>query len=182
MFVDCTAFVKDSKLLLVLTSNCVPEVSSTKEQLAKTLSNKSRLPVHEAKHHDAVTAGHVLIAPGGQHMRVRRDAQGIVRVILSDEAPVRSCRPSVDLLFESAAATYGNHLLGVVLTGMGNDGLAGAGAIRSAGGDVYAQDEHSSIVWGMPGEVVKAGLATKVVPLPVVATEITRRVIHAPRA
>lgn len=152
------------------------------EQLARTLSNKCRMPVSEAKHHEPVIASHILIAPGGQHMRVRRDASGVVRVILSDEAPVRSCRPSVDLLFESAAATYGNRVLGVVLTGMGNDGLTGSQAIRGAGGDVYAQDEQSSVVWGMPGEVVKAGLATKIIPLPIVATEITRRIIHARRA
>jgi two-component system chemotaxis response regulator CheB len=150
------------------------------EQLAKSLGLKSALPVAEAQHHGLLVAGHVYIAPGGQHMRVRRDATGAARVQLSDEPPVRSCRPSVDLLFESAAITFGARALGVVLTGMGSDGLTGAHAMRGAGGEIYAQDEATSVVWGMPGEVVKAGLASKVLPIGEIAPELTRRLLVRP--
>lgn len=147
------------------------------EQLAKSLALKTRLTVEEATHHTAIVSGHVYIAPGGQHMRLRRDAAGVARVQLSDEPPVRSCRPSVDLLFESVATVFGPRALGVVLTGMGSDGLQGAHAMRDAGGEIFAQDEATSVVWGMPGEVVKAGLASKVLPISAVATELTRRLL-----
>ena len=147
------------------------------EQLAASLSARTPLQVHEAVHHTQLLSGHVYIAPGGQHMRIRRDASGIPRVLLSDEPPVRSCRPSVDLLFESVAAAYGPRTLGLVLTGMGSDGLMGAHAIRAAGGELYAQDEPTSVVWGMPGEIVKAGLASKVLPISDVARELTRRLL-----
>ncbi len=147
------------------------------EQLATSLSARTPLQVHEATHHAQLLSGHVYIAPGGQHMRIRRDASGIPRVLLSDEAPVRSCRPSVDLLFESVATAYGPRALGLVLTGMGSDGLLGAQTIRAAGGEIYAQDEATSVVWGMPGEIVKAGLASKVLPITEVARELTRRLV-----
>lgn len=146
------------------------------EQLARTLDYRSKVTVSEALDNGTVLPGHVYIAPGGRHMRVRRDHTGRVRVALSDEAPVRSCRPSVDLLFESFATTYGARGLGVILTGMGSDGLEGARAIHRSGGDMFAQDERSSVVWGMPGEVVRAGLASKVVPLRELAEAIKRRV------
>ncbi len=147
------------------------------EQLATSLSSRTPLRVHEATHHAQLLSGHVYLAPGGQHMRIRRDATGSPRVLLSDEPPVRSCRPSVDLMFESVASAFGPRTLGLVLTGMGSDGLMGAHAIRAAGGELFAQDEATSVVWGMPGEVVKAGLASKVLPLSDVALELTRRLL-----
>lgn len=146
------------------------------EQLATCLQARTSLNVQEATHHTQLMSACVYIAPGGQHMRIRRDAAGAPRVQLSDEPPVRSCRPSVDLMFESVATVFGPRALGVVLTGMGSDGLAGAQAMRAAGGEIYAQDEATSVVWGMPGEVVRAGIASKVIAITDMATELTRRV------
>src|SRR5439155_8974189 len=93
-----------------------------------------------------------------------------------DDPPENSCRPAVDVLFRSVANLYGTSALAVVLTGMGQDGLRGAEAIRVAGGQVLAQNEASSVVWGMPGFVARAGLADAVLPLNVLAAEIGRRV------
>jgi two-component system chemotaxis response regulator CheB len=106
---------------------------------------------------------------------VARQATSVVTVA-NDDPPENSCRPAVDVLFRSVATLYGPSVLSVVLTGMGQDGLRGAEAIRVAGGQVLAQDEASSVVWGMPGFVAKAGLADAVLPLDALAGEIGRRV------
>jgi two-component system, chemotaxis family, protein-glutamate methylesterase/glutaminase len=92
------------------------------------------------------------------------------------EAPQNSCRPAVDVLFRSVASVYGAHSLALVMTGMGNDGLRGCENVREAGGQVVVQDEKSSVVWGMPGFVARAGLAEKILPLNEIAGEIVRRV------
>jgi len=105
---------------------------------------------------------------------VLRDAQGPY-ASLSNDPPEQSCRPSVDVLFRSASATFGAGALAVVLTGMGRDGLAGSAAIRTAGGQVLVQDEPTSVVWGMPGQVARAGLANLVLPLRDLGPEINRR-------
>jgi two-component system chemotaxis response regulator CheB len=95
---------------------------------------------------------------------------------LHDGPPENSCRPAVDVLFRSVAAVYGGAVLGVVMTGMGQDGLRGCEIIREKRGHVVVQDEATSVVWGMPGYVAKAGFADKVVPLNQIAGEIARRV------
>jgi two-component system chemotaxis response regulator CheB len=97
-------------------------------------------------------------------------------VTLNQGPPENSCRPAADILFRSVAKCYGENVLAIVLTGMGKDGLAGSRVIRTAGGRVVAQDEASSVVWGMPGEVVQAKLADAVLPLKEIAGEIIRRV------
>jgi two-component system chemotaxis response regulator CheB len=96
-------------------------------------------------------------------------------VLLNQDAPENSCRPAADVLFRSAARIYGENLLGVVLTGMGKDGLAGSRNIVDAGGRVIAQDEATSVVWGMPGEVSRANLADAILPLTQISDEIIRR-------
>lgn len=143
--------------------------------LAERLAASARLPVGEAVPGAVVRAGRVWIAPGDHHMEVVKDG-GQVRIALHQGPFENGCRPAVDPLFRSVAAIYGAHVLGVVLTGMGTDSVAGAQAIRDAGGRVLAQDEASSVVWGMPGAVAKAGLAERLVPLDAVAAEIVRRV------
>jgi len=105
---------------------------------------------------------------------VRREGAGI-RLRTHDGPLENSCRPAVDVLFRSVAETFGAHALGVVLTGMGYDGRRGSEAIAAAGGRVLVQDQASSVVWGMPGAVVGAGLADRVVPLGQMANEIIRR-------
>ena len=97
-----------------------------------------------------------------------------MRLSTDESRPRHSCRPSVDVLFESVAANFGAGALGVVLTGMGQDGLAGARKIYESGGTVLAQDEQTSVVWGMPGLVARAGIASAVVPLPNMGREIWR--------
>ncbi|MCC7126239.1 MAG: chemotaxis protein CheB, partial [Acidobacteria bacterium] len=132
--------------------------------LADRLHQQCPFPVHEATNGQIVEAGHVYLAPGDFHMEtVRRGADIVIR--LSQAPPENSCRPAVDVLFRSVVDVYGGHVLGVILTGMGQDGLVGSRHIVEAGGRVLAQDEASSVVWGMPGFVVHAGLASAVVPL-----------------
>ncbi|HEV7863612.1 MAG TPA: CheB methylesterase domain-containing protein, partial [Acidimicrobiia bacterium] len=119
--------------------------------------------------------GRVHIAAGGRHLALVRQGTSVVTVA-SDDPPENSCRPAVDVLFRSVAALYGGSALAVVLTGMGQDGLRGAEAIRVAGGQILAQDEASSVVWGMPGFVARADLADAILPLDALAAEIGRRV------
>jgi two-component system chemotaxis response regulator CheB len=108
-------------------------------------------------------------------MIVVREGAG-VRVLLHQDPPENSCRPAADVLFRSVAQTFGPAALAVVLTGMGQDGLRGCEAVREAGGQVIAQDEATSVVWGMPGFVARAGLADRVLPLAMIAPEVVRRV------
>ena len=132
--------------------------------LAERLNSLCALPVEEATDGAAVTGGKILIAPGDFHLRVCSRENGI-RAVLDTSAPQNSCRPSVDVLFASVADVYAGDALGLILTGMGQDGLRGAGMLRARGATIIAQDEDSSVVWGMPGSVVNAGLADHVLPL-----------------
>ncbi|HEX2892593.1 MAG TPA: chemotaxis response regulator protein-glutamate methylesterase [Marmoricola sp.] len=143
--------------------------------LAERLDKKSALSVGEAVEGEPVVPGRVLLAPGDFHLRLRRTPAGVVTV-LDQGTPENFCRPAVDVLFRSAVTAYGGRCLGVVLTGMGHDGTRGAQSIVDAGGEIIAQDERTSVVWGMPGAVTAAGLVTEVLPLPGVAAAVTRRV------
>ncbi len=141
--------------------------------LAEHLRRVSGRGAHEAEDGEAVLAGSVYLAPGGHHMRVVRDGD-VVKVALDDDPPINFCRPSVDPLFSSAAAVWGASVLAVVLTGMGSDGTRGAADIVAAGGSVIAQDEASSVVWGMPRSVAQAGLCSAVLPLDQIAGKVLR--------
>lgn len=142
--------------------------------LAERLSAKTRIPVEECEPGQVVEAGKIWIAPGNFHMVVEQQG-ATVKLKTHQGPPENSCRPAVDVLFRSVAEIYGNRALAVVLTGMGQDGLKGCEVIRSAGGQVITQDEQSSVVWGMPGFVTRAGLSHKVLPLEQIAGEIVRR-------
>lgn len=131
------------------------------QSLAESLDKVCALRVAEARDGDAVARGRILIAPGGLHMKVVAAEQGSV-VRLTEDPPECSCRPSVDYLFRSLAEVHGGRVLGVVLTGMGEDGWLGSRAIHAAGGRVLAQDEASSTVYGMPRGPIEAGVATSV--------------------
>jgi two-component system chemotaxis response regulator CheB len=143
--------------------------------LADRLASKSALPVVEGKAGDELRPGKIWIAPGNYHMGVEKIA-GSARIRLNQDPPENSCRPAVDVLFRAVTEVYGAATLGVVLTGMGQDGLRGCEHIREAGGRVLVQDEASSVVWGMPGFVARAGLADKKLPLQQIAGEIVRLV------
>jgi two-component system, chemotaxis family, protein-glutamate methylesterase/glutaminase len=143
--------------------------------LAERLAARTALDVGEAILGHALYPGRAWIAPGDYHMELARDAQQAVRLRLHQGPPENSCRPSVDVLFRSVAEVYGAGTLAVVLTGMGQDGLRGSERIREVGGQVLAQDEATSVVWGMPGLVARADLADQVLPLDQLAPEIVRR-------
>ncbi|MBL8250591.1 MAG: chemotaxis response regulator protein-glutamate methylesterase [Candidatus Competibacter sp.] len=143
--------------------------------LAERLANQSALGIAEGAAGELLLPGQVRVAPGGSHMVLERFGNQI-RVQLNQDEPENSCRPAVDALFRSVAEVYRGNALAVVLTGMGNDGLRGCEVIRKAGGQILVQDEASSVVWGMPGFVAKAGLADGQFPLSQLATEIMRRV------
>lgn len=143
--------------------------------LAERLNTLAPLNVQEGKQGQKLRRGQVWIAPGDNHMTVVRSGPDFVLGINHDPQE-NSCRPAVDVLFRSVARTCGANVLAVVLTGMGADGTRGSAAIREAGGEVIAQDEASSVVWGMPGSVVSANLADGVFPLAGIALELIRRV------
>lgn len=146
--------------------------------LAHRLAGLCALPVLEAAEGEPVRPGAVLIAPGDYHMRIQRE-DGRATVRLNQSPPENSCRPSVDVLFRSAGEVYGAGALAAVLTGMGLDGLRGAATLKALGATVLAQDEATSVVWGMPGAVAHAGLADAILPLDSMVPEIIRRVRKA---
>lgn len=139
--------------------------------LAERLDASSVVPVHESTEGALVENGHVYIAAGGSHLQVTMQ-RGLLAFHHDDGPLENSCRPAVDVTLRSAAATWGSRVLTVIMTGMGHDGLAGARALRSLGGSVLAQDEESSVVWGMPGAVVREGIADRVLPLDDIAGAI----------
>jgi two-component system, chemotaxis family, protein-glutamate methylesterase/glutaminase len=143
--------------------------------LAERLGSQSKLRVGEGIPGEEIRAGHVYVAPGNYHMIVKR-SETTMHIQTHQETPENSCRPAVDVLFRSVVESYGSGTLGIILTGMGQDGLRGCERIREAGGQILAQDEASSVVWGMPGFVVRAGLADRVLPLNEIAAELVRRV------
>jgi two-component system chemotaxis response regulator CheB len=143
--------------------------------LAERLAKLTPFPVREAAGGERLGPRQGWVAPGGHHLAVAAEFPGW-GLRLQSGAPENSCRPAADVLFRSAAAAFGPGVLAVVMTGMGQDGQAGCEAVRAAGGQVIVQDEATSVVWGMPGSVVRAGLADRVLPLDQIAGEIARRV------
>ena len=143
--------------------------------LAERLQSATKLRVEEAANGAKVAPGTVLIAPGDYHMRVRN--QGVETIVRMDQSPPEnSCRPSVDVLFRSVGEVYGGAAISAVLTGMGQDGMRGAAVLKAGGAYVIAQDEATSVVWGMPGAVAAAGLANCVIPLDAVVPEVLRQI------
>jgi two-component system chemotaxis response regulator CheB len=143
--------------------------------LAERLNAKSKISVVEGAGEEELQPGKAWIAPGNFHMVLEKTRSGS-RIKLQQEPPENSCRPAVDVLFRSVAEIYGAASLGVILTGMGHDGLRGCEMINDGGGQILAQDRATSVVWGMPGFVAEAGLADKILPLGQVAEEIVRRI------
>ncbi len=147
----------------------MPPIFTT--HLAERLNQLSALSVQEAKDGDILGPSGAWLAPGNFHLTLRRQGTQL-KAALNQQPPECSCRPAVDVLFRSAAEVFGPNVLAVVMTGMGQDGQRGAGFIRQAGGRVLAQDEATSVVWGMPGAVTNAGYANHVLPLNKLADEI----------
>jgi two-component system chemotaxis response regulator CheB len=164
-------FARDVRVPVLIVQHMPPFFTA---QLAERLGKITGAAVREAEEGSPLRPGEILLAPGGRHFAVAGDANA-PRARLTDEPPENSCRPAADVLFRTAAKVWGAGTLGVVLTGMGRDGLAGSKAIVEAGGEVIAQDEFTSVVWGMPGEVVRAGLADAVLPLGQIGVDVAMR-------
>ena len=141
--------------------------------LAEHLARASGLPAHEAEDGEPILSGRIYLAPGGRHMTVGRHTNQLV-ISLNDGPLINFCRPAVDPLFSSAAQAWGVALLAVILTGMGSDGTHGAQDVVAAGGSVIAQDEATSVVWGMPGAAANAGVCSAVLPLDEIGPKIVR--------
>ena len=141
--------------------------------LAEHLARSSHRPAHEGVDGEIVKVGQIYLAPGGRHMRVARQG-GEVTIALDDGAPVNFCKPAVDPLFTSAIDVWQGGVLALLLTGMGSDGTRGGKEIVAAGGSVVAQDEASSVVWGMPGAAAHAGICAAVLPLDQIGAKLVR--------
>ena len=140
-------------------------------QFAQRMNRTCPMTVHEAQDGQQILPGHAYIAPGGQHLLVERSgARWLCR--LDAGSAVNRHRPSVDVLFRSVAQQAGFNSIGVLLTGMGRDGAEGLREMREAGSPTIAQDEATSVVWGMPGEAVQIGAAAEVLPLPKIAARV----------
>lgn len=140
--------------------------------LAKDLEKVSKIPVTEASHDEPLLSGHIYISPGGRHCGIVRGPPGLFYFALNDAPPENACKPSVDVLFRSVNNCWPGHAIVVMLTGMGTDGFKGYETLKSTGAYTIAQDEATSVVWGMPGAVVTAGLAREVLPLQLIAPRI----------
>jgi two-component system chemotaxis response regulator CheB len=141
--------------------------------LGEHLARVSHRPAREAVDGEIVKAGHIYLAPGGRHMRVARHGAEVA-IVLDDGPQINFCKPAVDPLFTSAVDVWQGATLAVVLTGMGSDGVRGGKDIVAAGGSVIAQDEASSVVWGMPGAAANAGICAAVLPLGQIAPKLVR--------
>jgi len=143
------------------------------KSLADDLNKRCALHVAEATDGEVVEPGHILIAPGGKQMKVvLQNGQAILRI--TDDPPENNCRPSVDYLFRSVAEAYGPNALGIVMTGMGNDGTAGGKVLKQAGAQILAQDEATSVVFGMPRMIIQENIVDAIIPLDRIAMEIAR--------
>ena len=163
--------------LPIVIAQHMPEIFT--RLLAERLSDVSKFKVREAVAGEVLRAGEAWIAPGNFHMTVETNTSQQLCIGINSGTPVNSCRPSIDVLFESIAKCCGGDVICALLTGMGHDGRDGAKAIRQAGGQVLAQDEASSVVWGIPGAVVSAGLASGVYPLKQLPDQIMARLQYA---
>jgi two-component system chemotaxis response regulator CheB len=141
--------------------------------LAEHLARASGRPAHEAVDREPVLPGRIYLAPGGLHMRLVRKGAG-AEIALDDGPQINFCKPAVDPMFTSAIDIWQGGILAVVLTGMGSDGMRGGKAIVEAGGSVIAQDEASSVVWGMPGAAAHAGICAAVLPLDQIGPKLVR--------
>ncbi len=159
-------------LPVVITQHMPPVFTKS---LATRLSQLSKIKVVEAEEGMPLEAGKVYIAPGDFHLELKK-VDGKVVLHTHKGAQENSCRPAVDVMFRSIPSVYGGKVLGVILTGMGQDGMLGAKLLAEHGGSILVQDEETSVVWGMPGAVVTEGLADEILPLKQIAAEIVAKV------
>lgn len=163
--------IPESFTLPILIAQHMPPLFT--KSLAEHIGREAKRPSAEAVDGEIIERNHIYVAPGDYHMTIdKQDDRMVIR--LNQDAPEHYCRPSVNPLYRSAAKWYGSSVLAVMLTGMGDDGIEGAQTIVDRKGYIIAQDEQSSVVWGMPGAIVNAGLANQVLPLSNIASELSR--------
>jgi two-component system, chemotaxis family, protein-glutamate methylesterase/glutaminase len=158
-----------SRVPVLITQHMPPVFTAV---FAEHLKVQTGREVHEAVDGEVVKAGYIYVAPGGRHMHLAKDANGLMVTRLGDGDPENFCKPAVDVLFRDAVGMLGKHVLAVVLTGMGQDGFKGAKLLTDAGARVIVQDEATSAVWGMPGVIAKAGLAQRILPVEQIGANI----------
>ena len=146
--------------------------------LAEHISRVSAMPSKEGEDGEIIKGGNIYLAPGGYHMVFEKQGTNTV-IRLNQEAPENFCRPAVDPMLRSLSKIYGSRLLVLILTGMGSDGLRGSQVVTAAGGSVIAQDEQTSVVWGMPGAVATAGLCSAVLPIKEMASKVRQLVLRS---
>lgn len=145
--------------------------------LAERINKVTDFQVHEAQHEQVIVPGHVFIAPGDYHLRLRKGGEKIICML--DKGPlINSVRPAVDPLFDTAVNIYGSKVMALVFTGMGEDGAAGAATVKDAGGCVGIQDEESCVVWGMPGAVARNNLHDLQGPPEKLAAVVSRQMMR----
>ncbi|HTW25966.1 MAG TPA: chemotaxis response regulator protein-glutamate methylesterase [Acetobacteraceae bacterium] len=163
---------------VVLTQHMPPTFTA---MLADHLARLNALPCAEAKDGERLAPGRIYVAPGDRHLLIRGRAGDALQAQLSTDPPENFCRPAVDPMLRSAAEACEGRVLVVMLTGMGHDGLAGTRSIVAAGGAALAQDEATSVVWGMPGAIARAGLCHAVLPLPRIAPRVLELIGSGPQ-
>jgi len=141
--------------------------------LADHLTKIGLMPCAEARDGESLLPGRIYLAPGDRHLLIE-GSRSALRARLSGDPPENFCRPAVDPMFRSVARVYGSAVLSIVLTGMGTDGAKGGQAVIAAGGTVLAQDEATSVVWGMPGAAAHAGICAAILPLNQIAPKLIR--------
>ena len=159
------------RLPILITQHMPPTFTTI---LAQHVAKASGVPAAEAVDGEPVQGGRIYVAPGDFHM-IPVSENGVVRLRLTKDAPENFCRPSVDPMFRAAARIWGGRVIAVVLTGMGQDGLAGGQVLVEAGATLVAQDEATSVVWGIPGAVAMAGICSEVLPLSELSRWLRRR-------
>ncbi|MFH2092760.1 MAG: chemotaxis response regulator protein-glutamate methylesterase [Pseudomonadota bacterium] len=163
---------EDFRIPVVIVQHMPSEFTAA---LAESLDQKSALKVIEAENGMELMPGTVFIAPGGKQMKIVH-VWGKCMLEVNDDPPENHCQPSVDYLFRSVSKMYGKHALGIIMTGMGSDGVLGLRLMKRLGAQIIAQDKQSCVVFGMPGEAINAGVVDYVVPLNQIATKILQRV------
>ena len=159
-----------SRVPVLITQHMPPTFTTI---LAEHIARASGVKAHEGIDGEAVAPGTIYVAPGGKHMQaVKRD--NVVHIALDDGPLVNFCKPAVDPMFASASTVWGSSVLALILTGMGSDGAKGGAVVVANGGSVIAQDEASSVVWGMPGAAANAGICSAILPLDQIAPKVVR--------
>lgn len=169
------ALVKTVNVPIVITQHMPPTFTSI---LAEHIGRATGRPTSEATDGGAIASERIYIAPGDFHMTLRRRSSNSVTVHLDQNPPENFCRPAVDPMLRSVAQCYGGAALAIILTGMGQDGALGAGALVAAGGSVIAQDQATSVVWGMPQAAAKAGVCSAILPLDEIAPYVSRLAVR----